>query len=54
MLAGICTRCSEDERGEVIEEGFEHAGLAQPVEPFPYALPIAGTLQQRLPGDVVD
>ena len=54
MLAGICTRCSEDERSEVIEEGLEHAGLAQPVEPFPYALPIAGTLQQRLPGDVVD
>ena len=36
------------------EEILEHACLAEPVEPLPHAVPVAVTLGQRAPGDVVD
>src|SRR5690606_22593967 len=37
----------------MIEEGLEHACLAQPVEALPHAVPLAEPLRQRPPGDVV-
>ena len=41
------------QRGEGFEEQLEHAGLTQPPEPFPDAVPGAELGRQRPPGDVV-
>jgi hypothetical protein len=40
--------------GERIEEGFENASLAQPVEALPHAIPGAEALRQSPPADVLD
>ena len=40
--------------GEHLEERFEGAGLAQPPEALPHAVPITELARQSAPGDVVD
>ena len=39
---------------ERVEEGLEDAGLAQPVEAFPHAVPRTEALRQRTPANVLD
>ena len=39
--------------GQHLEESLEHAGVAQPPEPLPHAVPLAEPLRQRTPRDVV-
>ena len=41
-------------RGERVKEGFENAGLAEPVKAFPYAVPGAEALRKSAPPDVLD
>src|SRR5579863_451620 len=41
-------------RRKRVEEGLEHAGLAQMVEALPYAVPRAETLRQSAPANVLD
>ena len=41
-------------RGERVEERLEDAGLAQPVEPLPHAVPMAEALRQSAPSNVLD
>jgi hypothetical protein len=41
-------------RGERVEEGFENASLAQPVEALPYAVPRTETFRQSPAPDVFD
>jgi hypothetical protein len=41
-------------RRERVEEGLEDAGLAQPVEALPYAVPMTEALRQRAPANVLD
>ena len=41
-------------RGERIEERLEHPGLAQAIEALPYAVPMAETLRQSAPANVLD
>jgi hypothetical protein len=40
--------------GERIKEGFENAGLAQPVEALPNAVPRTKALRQSPPANVLD
>jgi len=44
-------RCAH--RRQRVEEGFEHARLAQPVEAFPYRVPMAEPFRQRAPANVL-
>src|SRR3954469_2066319 len=41
-------------RGECIEKGLEHAGLAQPIEALPDAVPVAEPFRQRPPSHILD
>src|SRR5580693_5811798 len=41
-------------RGERVKEGFENAGLAQPVEAFPHAVPRTEAIWQGAPPNVLD
>src|SRR3984957_17004008 len=41
-------------RGERVEEGFENASLAQPVEALPHAVPSTKAFRQSPPSDVLD
>ncbi len=41
-------------RRERVEERLEHAGLAQAIEPLPYAVPMTEPLRQRAPSHVLD
>ena len=41
-------------RRERVEEGFEYAGFAQPVEAFPHAVPGTEALGQGAPANVLD
>ena len=41
-------------RRERVEEGLEDAGLAQPLEALPYAVPMTEALRQRAPANVLD
>src|SRR6516165_7381903 len=41
-------------RRERIEKRLEDAGLAQPVEPLPHAVPMAEALRQSAPSNVLD
>ncbi len=40
-------------RRQRIEKGFEHTGLAQPVEPLPDSVPVAVFLRKRAPAHVL-
>src|ERR1700755_178451 len=40
--------------GERVEERLEHASLAQAIEALPHAVPLAETLRQRAPANVLD
>ena len=40
--------------GKRVEEGFEHACLAEAPEALPHRVPVAECLRQSAPGDVVD
>ena len=39
---------------ERVEEGLEDAGLAQAIEAFPYAVPMAEALRQSAPANVLN
>ena len=41
-------------RGKRVEEGFEDASLAQSVEAFPHAVPMAEAFRQSAPANVLD
>jgi len=41
-------------RSERVEERLEHAGLAQPIEPLPNAVPMTEPFGQRTPSHVLD
>jgi hypothetical protein len=41
-------------RGERVKEGFENAGLAQPVEAFPHAVPRTEAIWQGAPPNILN
>ena len=46
--------CGRTHRGERVKEGFENAGLAQPVEAFPHAVPRTEAIWQGAPPNVLN